>query len=138
MVTDTSEWAGTTLCDGRYRVLRKLGEGGMAHVYVAHDDKLERDVIIKVPRANLIHDANFAGRFSREVRSLAKLAHPHVVPLIDIGQHDGVPFAVMHYLTGGCLRDRQPRGPDGQNAPMPIDNLYSWLPPIAQALDFVH
>src|SRR4051794_32566546 len=138
MLIDTSEWAGTALCEGRYRVLRKLGEGGMAHVYVAHDDKLERDVVIKVPRANLIHDSAFTGRFTREVRSLAKLAHPHIVPLMDIGQHDGVPFAVMHFLTGGSLRDRQPRTIDGQYAPMPIDNLHSWLAPIAQALDFIH
>jgi serine/threonine protein kinase len=138
MLADTSEWVGTTLCDGRYRVLRKLGEGGMAHVYVAHDDKLERDVVIKVPRANLIHDATFAGRFTREVRSLAKLAHPHVVPLIDIGQHEGVPFAVMHYLTGGSLRERQPRGADGQTGPMPVESVHAWLPQIAQALDFVH
>jgi serine/threonine protein kinase len=138
MVTDTSEWTGTTLCEGRYRVLKKLGEGGMAHVYLARDDKLERDVVIKVPRSNLIHDGSFSGRFTREVRSLAKLAHPHVVPLIDIGQHDGVPFAVMHYLTGGSLRDRQPRDAEGKPKPMPVESLHAWLPPIAQALDFVH
>jgi len=138
MVSDTSEWIGTKLCDGRYDVLRKLGEGGMAHVYVARDAKLERDVVIKAPRSNLIHDASFAGRFTREVRSLAKLAHPHVVPLIDIGQHDGVPFAVMQYLTGGSLRDRQPRLADGRTGPLPAASLHAWLPAIAQALDFVH
>jgi serine/threonine protein kinase len=138
MVSDTSEWIGAKLCDGRYDVLRKLGEGGMAHVYVARDAKLERDVVIKAPRSNLIHDASFAGRFTREVRSLAKLAHPHVVPLIDIGQHEGVPFAVMQYLTGGSLRDRQPRLADGQAGPMPAASLHDWLPAIAQALDFVH
>src|SRR4051794_32150088 len=98
MTTDTAEWVGTILCDGRYRVLRKLGEGGMAHVYLAHDDKLEREVVIKVARSNLVHDTGFTGRFTREVRSLAKLGHPHIVPLIDIGQHDGAPFAVMQFL----------------------------------------
>lgn len=138
MTADTSEWLGTTLSQGRYRVLRKLGEGGMAHVYVAHDDKLEREVVIKAPRSNLMNDSKFAGRFTREVRSLAKLAHPHIVPLIDIGQEGDVPFAVMHYLTGGSLRDRQPRDPDGQPAPAPVEQLFDWLPAIAQALDFVH
>lgn len=138
MVTDTGSWLGLTLSEGRYRVVRKLGEGGMAFVYVARDDKLERDVVIKAPRANLIHDAAFAGRFMREVRSLAKLAHPHIVPLIDIGEHEGFPFAVMHYLTGGSLRDRQPKDAQGKTLPMPVGTLSSWLPAIAHALDFVH
>jgi serine/threonine protein kinase len=138
MVSDTSDWVGATLGEGRYKVHRKLGEGGMAHVYLARDDKLERDVVIKVPRANLIHDPTFAGRFTREIRSLARLAHPHIVPLIDIGQNDGIPFAVMSYLTGGSLRERQPRGPDGEARPMPPNTLGTWLPPAAQALDFVH
>ena len=62
------------------------------------------------------------------------MAEMNVVPLIDIGQHDGVPFAVMHYLTGGSLRDRQPRGEDGQSLPMKIETLHAWLPAIAGAV----
>ncbi len=138
MLTDTSDWVGKSLCAERYRVLRKLGEGGMAHVYLASDANLDRDVVVKVPRGNLVHDASFAGRFSREVKSLIKLAHPHIVRLIDIGEFDGVPFAVMLFLTGGSLRDRQPRRDGGQRAPMPVSELASWLPAMAQALDFVH
>jgi serine/threonine protein kinase len=116
----------------------KLGEGGMGFVYRAHDGNLDCDVVIKVPRASMLEDPEFAGRFAREVRSLVRLVHPQIVKVLDVGEHDGLPFAVMQYLSGGSLRDRQRSGPGGEMAPQPPAALRDWLEGVAAALDFIH
>jgi hypothetical protein len=137
MTTDTDDWVGQQL-DGRYHVTAKLGEGGMGFVYRARDTRLGCDVVIKVPRAAMLEDAEFRQRFRDEVSALVQLAHPHVVKVTDFGQHGGVPFAVMQFLPGGSLDDRRPR--DAQNHPRPVAPraLADWLLPVAEALDFVH
>jgi len=87
----------------------------------------------------MLRDAGFRARFGREVRALAHLSHPHVCPILDVGEHAGVPFAVLRHLAGGSLLDRRPRRADGQSEPMPLNNqLLSWLLDVARALDFVH
>jgi serine/threonine-protein kinase len=138
MSTDSATWEGKTLAGGRYRVTGKLGEGGMGFVYRAHDCHLNTDVVIKVPRRALLEDPEFAGRFSREVCSLVQLSHPHIVKIQDVGQDEGLPFAVMQYLAGGNLRDRQARGADGMPQPVPPSQLREWLLAVATTLDFVH
>ena len=90
---------------GRYRVERELGAGGMATVYLAHDDRHDRPVAIKVLRAEL---AAVVGpqRFLAEIRTTANLQHPHILPLFDSGEVEGTVFYVMPYVEGESLRDR--------------------------------
>ncbi|HID78013.1 MAG TPA: serine/threonine protein kinase, partial [Planctomycetaceae bacterium] len=98
MSTRAESWVGQQLASGRYHVLAKLGEGGMGHVYRARDRHLGADVVIKVPRRSLLmEDPTFAARFRGEIRSLVALTHPHIVRILDVGQHDGLPFAAMQY-----------------------------------------
>ena len=104
MIQESASWVGLVLADGRYRIIAKLGEGGMGFVYRARDLRLDCDVVIKVPRRAMLEDAGFAGRFSREIRSLVQLAHPHIVRLTDVGEHDGVPFAVMRVAADPANR----------------------------------
>jgi serine/threonine protein kinase len=114
----------------RYHVTAKIGEGGMGSVYKANDLKLNSEVVIKTPHAALIKDAEFAARFRREIRSLVQLSHAHIVKVMDVGVHDGLPFAVMQYLPGGSLEDRQ--------RPCDPTEILEWLNDIADALDFMH
>ena len=120
---------GQTLAE-RYLVTAKIGEGGMGSVYKADDLKLSSEVVIKTPHAALIKDAEFAARFRREIRSLVQLTHANIVKVMDVGVHDGLPFAVMQYLSGGSLEDRQ--------QPCSPTEILEWLGDIADALDFMH
>jgi eukaryotic-like serine/threonine-protein kinase len=95
---------GRTL-DGRYRVLRRIADGGMATVYLAVDERLDREVALKVMREHLTHDESFVTRFRREARSSASLSHPNVVAVFDQGEDDGHIFLAMEYVPGQTLRD---------------------------------
>ncbi|MFN9205141.1 MAG: protein kinase domain-containing protein, partial [Gemmatimonas sp.] len=92
----------------RYRVDRELGAGGMATVYLAHDLKHERDVAIKVLHPDL-GAALGAERFLSEIKTTAKLQHPHILPLLDSGAADGLLYYVMPYVRGETLRARLER-----------------------------
>jgi serine/threonine-protein kinase len=138
MPLETVAWLGQTLSGDRYQVTAKLGHGGMGFVYRARDRHLDCDVVIKVPRAAMLEDPEFAGRFSREIRSLVRLVHPHIVKVFDFGQHEGFPFAVLQYLSGGSLRDRTRTDPNGKPLPLDPAELHDWLEDIAGALDFIH
>jgi len=94
-----------TLASGRYRVADVLGRGGMAVVYLARDDELERPVAIKVLAGHLADDAVFRDRFIREARLAAGLSHPNVVQIYDAGEDDGNPYIVMEYVDGRSLAD---------------------------------
>jgi eukaryotic-like serine/threonine-protein kinase len=89
----------------RYRVLHRLGGGGMADVYVAEQSQLARRVIIKVLHPHLARDAEVAERFRREAEAAAKLVHPHICCIHDYGATQDVVFTVMPYLEGGSLAD---------------------------------
>jgi len=95
---------GRTL-DGRYRLIRRLADGGMATVYLAVDERLDREVALKVMRQHLTHDESFVTRFRREARSSASLSHPNVVAVFDQGEDDGCIFLAMEYVPGQTLRD---------------------------------
>ncbi|MCA9722428.1 MAG: protein kinase, partial [Gemmatimonadetes bacterium] len=103
----SSELLRAALSD-RYRLERELGQGGMATVYLAHDLKHDRDVAIKV-----LHDdlgaALGAERFLTEIRTTARLQHPHILPLLDSGEAAGLLYYVMPLVTGETLRDRLTR-----------------------------
>src|SRR5262245_4664059 len=90
--------AGVPACIGRYRVERKLGEGGMGTVYLAHDPQLDRPVALKVPRGQAA-DA----RFLREARAAAALRHPNICPIYDLGDADGVRYLCLAYVRGEPL-----------------------------------
>ena len=95
--------------DDRYRVLEILGHGGMATVYKALDTRLEREVAIKVLRREIFSPEELEPlriRFEREAKSLARLSHPNIVPVIDYGEFEGAPYLVMIYVPGGTLKDR--------------------------------
>lgn len=124
---------GATL-DGRYHVESVLGQGGMGTVYRARDSRLDRVVVVKVPHPKFLAEDGFRERFERETRSLLQLEHPHVVKVLDLGSHRGVPYTVLQYLPGGSLEDRL-RDAGGR---LPPQRVGLWLPSIAQALDFVH
>ncbi len=93
---------------GRYRILGRLGAGGMGTVYKAHDPQLNRVVAVKVPRFDGSEAAQAQGRqrFIREARVAAGVRHPHVCPLYDVGEQDGVPYVVMAFVEGESLADR--------------------------------
>lgn len=138
MPLEILNWVGLELASGRYLVQGRLGEGGMGFVYKARDNNLDCDVVLKVPRPGMLEEGDFAARFAREIRSLVKLAHPHIVKVTDVGTHEGIPYAVLQYLSGGTLRDRQPTEDDGTHIPVTLASMADWLPPIAGALDFIH
>ncbi len=92
---------------GRYVLLSLLGSGGMAKVYLAHDELLGREVALKILREELARDEEFAERFRREARSAASLSHRHIVQVYDYGeQQNGPSYIAMEYVSGGTLKDR--------------------------------
>ena len=119
---------------GRYHITEQLGIGGMATVYKADDIPLERKVAIKVIRSEVFSADEMTmlrKRFDREAKSLAGLSHPNIVPVIDYGEIEGVPYLVMVYLSGGTLKDRLGK-------PIPWREAIHLILPIARALEFVH
>jgi eukaryotic-like serine/threonine-protein kinase len=94
-----------TLASGRYRVADVLGRGGMAVVYLARDDELERPVAIKVLARHLADDPVFRDRFLREARLAARLSHPNIVQIYDAGEDHGDPYIVMECVEGRSLAD---------------------------------
>jgi serine/threonine-protein kinase len=117
---------------GRYRVTRELARGGMASVYLARDLKHDRDVAVKVVRGELAA-ALGSGRFLREIRIAAHLRHPHIVPLYDSGDADGLLYYVMPYESGQSLRARLRK--EGQ---LPIDDAVAILRDVCDALAHAH
>jgi eukaryotic-like serine/threonine-protein kinase len=96
---------------GRYRILHKLGEGGMGEVFVAEDTSLGRRVALKLPAASLADDSGVRERLQREARAAATLNHPHVCVVHEVGEGpDGQPFIAMEYLEGETLAERLARG----------------------------
>jgi eukaryotic-like serine/threonine-protein kinase len=94
-----------TLVDSRYRILRKLGSGGMADVYMAEDQQLGRRVALKVLHRRFAEDEQFVERFRREASSAAGLSHPNVVAIFDRGEWDGTYYIAMELVVGRTLKD---------------------------------
>ena len=95
----------------RYEIIKTIGEGGMANVYLANDSILERDVAIKVLRGDLSNDEKFIRRFKREALSVSNLSHPNIVEVYDVGEEDGNYYIVMEYIDGKTLKQQlQKRG----------------------------
>ena len=88
----------------RYEIIRSIGEGGMANVYLGYDTILDRNVAIKVLRGDLSNDEKFVRRFQREALSASSLAHPNIVEMYDVGEDDGTYYIVMEYVEGKTLK----------------------------------
>jgi serine/threonine protein kinase len=95
----------------RYRLGERLGHGGMGEVFAAHDLRLDREVALKLLRADLAEQDGMRERVVAEARLAARLSHPHVVGVLDTGEQDGRPFVVMERLSGRTLRDELSAGP---------------------------
>jgi len=117
---------------GRYKIIRELGRGGMATVFLAHDPRFDRDVAIKVLPREFLHDPSFRSRFEREGRTIASLEHPAIVPVYDFGEEDGQPYMVMRHMAGGSLADKLHGGP------LPLAEAGRILQRIAPAIDKAH
>ena len=117
---------------GHYRILERIGRGGMATVYHADDRKSGRDVAIKFISPALAENENFLNRFRREVKLVARLDHPNIVPVYDYGEQEGYAYLVMPYLPVGSLTDRMRQGP------LSLDEGGKLLSQVAGALDYAH
>jgi len=128
-----TEVAGNTLIDGRYRVVRRIGSGGMADVYCAEDTHLGRQVAIKVLHRRFAQDQEFVERFRREAKSAAGLSHPNVVGVFDRGEHEGTYYIAMELLDGQTLKDMV-----ASEAPLPQVRVIDLGLQILQAAGFAH
>jgi Tol biopolymer transport system component/predicted Ser/Thr protein kinase len=115
-----------------YRILEKIGEGGMGVVYLAEDLRLGRKVALKFLPAHLTADATEHARFLQEARAASALNHPNVCVIHDIQDHDGHPFIVMEWVEGETLGQRLRKGP------LPVDAVLDWGIQIAEALQEAH
>jgi serine/threonine-protein kinase len=95
-----------TFAAGRYRIEQALGHGGMAVVYLAHDEELHRPVAVKVLAQHLASDDHFRARFFQESKLASRLSHPNVVQVYDAGETDGSPYIVMEYVPGDTVAQR--------------------------------
>ena len=117
---------------GPYTILEEIGRGGMATVYSAMQTTMNRKIAIKVLPPHFMHDPGFLERFEREVDVIAHLEHPHILPIYDYGQAEGVPYIAMRYLGGGSLAQRIRRGlPELEEIDKPFTQ-------VCQALDYAH
>jgi Tol biopolymer transport system component len=118
--------------EGRYRIERQLGEGGMATVYLAEDLKHHRNVALKVLKPELAAVVG-AERFLGEIETTANLQHPHILPLFDSGEADGFLFYVMPYIEGESLRERL-----GREQQLPVEDALAIAEKVAAALQYAH
>jgi serine/threonine protein kinase len=130
-----TDLTGATL--GKYRLIEKLGQGGMAQVYKAYQPDLDRYVAVKILHPHLTGDEEFAARFRREARAIAALEHPHSVRVYDFDTDHDLAFIVMEYLTGVSLKARL-RDLSCRNEYMPLTEVVHIISALADALDYAH
>jgi beta-lactam-binding protein with PASTA domain/predicted Ser/Thr protein kinase len=122
-----------TLFDGRYRIMRKLGSGGMANVYLAEDQELGRRVAIKILNDRHAGDEQFVERFRREAKNAASLSHPNIVSIYDRGEAEGTYYIAMEYLDGKSLKELIL-----ERGPAPVSVAVDYARQILAALRFAH
>jgi Serine/threonine protein kinase len=117
---------------GAYRILNKIGQGGMATVYKAYQPSMDRHVAIKVLPSQLADSPEFVTRFQQEARFIAKLEHPHILPVFDYGEDNGITYFVMRYFEAGTLKNKMEAGP------LPIQEIDRIFTQLADALGYAH
>jgi serine/threonine protein kinase/WD40 repeat protein len=118
---------------GQYRIIDEIGHGGMANVYRAEQPSIGREVAIKVLPPHFLQDPTFIKRFAREVQIIAKLQHPHILPVYDFSDKGDLPYIVMAYMKGGTLADLIHR-----EGPLPLAEAARLTEQIASGLDHAH
>ncbi len=118
---------------GPYQILSQLGQGGMATVYKAYHAQLDRTVAIKVMHQMLQDDETFVARFKREAQIVARLDHPHIVPVYDFNEHEKQPYLVMKYVPGVTLKQRLMK-----KGPLPLNEILSVITAVGSALSYAH
>jgi serine/threonine protein kinase len=126
-----ADLVGKTL--GPYQIQALLGAGGMGQVYRAHDPRLDREVAIKVLAATLAQEPGYSARFQREAKAAAKLSHPNIVPVFDVGEQGGLMYLVMPLIPGGTLREYL-----AQRGALPLSEAISIVEQVAGALQQAH
>ncbi|GAB1822997.1 serine/threonine-protein kinase [Herbidospora sp. RD11066] len=119
---------------GRYRLLTRLGQGGMGEVWSATDQELDRQVALKILLAQLNDDPELITRLEREAKTAAGLRHRGITVVHDIGRHDGYPFFVMELLEGTDFRTLTAGAPTG----LPVKRVAGLLAQVADALAYAH
>ncbi len=117
---------------GVYRIVAPLGEGGMAAVYKAYQSNMDRYVALKVLPRHFANDPQFVARFEQEAKVLAKLRHPHILPVHDYGQHDGYTFLVMPFIESGTLINFL------REQPLSLLKIQRFISQVGDALDYAH
>src|SRR5438552_3498134 len=117
---------------GQYEILNMLGKGGMAVVYRARQASMDRDVAVKVIGGDLAENPDFVARFEREGKLIARLKHPHILPVYDFGRDEDLLFLVMELVEGGSLDQKL------RNSAMPAPQAALMFAQIASALNYAH
>lgn len=118
---------------GNYRLVRQLGSGGFAEVYLGEHRYLKRQVAIKVLQVSLAGDDKESERFLSEAQTMAALKHPHIIGCLDFGIEHHIPYIVMDYAPGGTLRDLHPEGDL-----VPLHTVVAYIEQVADALQYAH
>lgn len=116
---------------GQYQIIERIGKGGMADVYKAYQPGLDRYVAIKILPEYFVRDEAFLARFQREAKAIARLSHPHILPVYDFGQQDNLTYIVMQYVEAGTLKEML-----GQ--PLDLKLAADIIAQVAEALDYAH
>lgn len=124
---------------GQYKLETMLGKGGMAVVYKARQENLDRDVAVKVLPARLVEaDPVYAERFKREAKIIARLEHPHIVPIYDYASEGDLTYVVMRLLEGGTLAQLMRQRFTENKPPIDLDLIADWVEKLGSALDYAH
>lgn len=118
---------------GAYQLLEQIGQGGMATIFKAYQPSMDRYVAIKVLPSHFTEDETFVARFTQEARTLARLEHPHILPVHDYGEQEGLTYLVMRYIEAGTLKDWITR-----KGPVELDEAVRILDQVGRALDYAH
>ncbi|HND54165.1 MAG TPA: serine/threonine-protein kinase, partial [Pirellulaceae bacterium] len=132
-VAAASDAEGTPQSIGRYRIVRRLGQGGMGIVYLAHDPSLDRQVALKLPFLDPRDPRSAARRFAREARAMAAIHHANLCPIFDVGEIDGRPFLTMAFIDGQTLAERL-----SESGRMPPQLAARIVATLAQGVQTIH
>ncbi|MBN1889027.1 MAG: protein kinase [Thermoflexales bacterium] len=118
---------------GPYQILAQIGQGGMATVFKAYQPSMDRYVAVKILPAHFTEDESFVARFNQEARTLARLEHPHILPVHDYGEQEGVTYLVMRYVDAGTLRDLIAKG-----GSLDLTKTARMMDQVGRALGYAH